>query len=210
MPSIELLIAFAAAGAVFAYMPGPAMLYAAAQTVARGRMAGLMASIGIHVGGYVHVLAAALGLAALFHAVPALFAIVKIAGAGYLIWLGVKMVREAGRDPAALPAARAQSARLAFAESVIVEVSNPKAALFFFAFLPQFADSAAAAPLWLQLLALGAVANVMFLSADLACVALAGAVTDRLRRSGRAQRLVKRAGGAALIGLGANLALQKT
>ena len=72
------------------------------------------------------------------------------------------------------------------------------------------ADSAAAAPLWLQLLALGAVANVMFLSADLACVALAGAVTDRLRRSGRAQRLVKRAGGAALIGLGANLALQKT
>ena len=85
MPSIEILIAFLAATSVFAYMPGPGTLYTAAQTIARGRSAGLMATLGLHLGGYVHVIAAAAGLSMLFHAVPFMYVILKLAGAAFLI-----------------------------------------------------------------------------------------------------------------------------
>ena len=209
MPSTELLLAFLAATAVFAYMPGPAMLYAAAQTVSRGRWAGVTASIGIHLGGYVHVVAAAAGLSVLFHAVPVLYTVVKLVGAAYLVWLGIGLIRQAGGPAEALPRVDAGSGRRAFLQSVAVEVLNPKTALFFLAFLPQFTDPSAALPIWAQLLVLGTIVNVMFSSADLICVALAGAVVERLRRSSRMQRAVRCAGGAVLIGLGANLALQR-
>jgi len=84
-------------------MPGPAMLYAAAQTVSGGRRAGLMASLGIHLGGYAHVIAAAAGLSVLFHAVPVLYTLVKLAGAAYLVWLGIRLIRQAGAASVALP-----------------------------------------------------------------------------------------------------------
>jgi threonine/homoserine/homoserine lactone efflux protein len=208
MPSTELLIAFLATTAVFAYIPGPAMLYAAAQTIARGRWSGLMAVLGIHLGGYVHVFAAAAGLSILFHAVPVLYMAVKFAGAAYLVWLGISLFG-AGKN-VALPGIEPKSARRAFFESVTVEVLNPKTAIFFVAFLPQFADVSAAFPVWLQLAILGTIVNLMFSSADIVCVLLAGAVIDRLRRSSQAQRLMQRAGGAMLIGLGAHLAFQKS
>lgn len=210
MPSAELLIAFFLATAVFAYMPGPAMLYTAARTVAGGRRAGLMASLGIHLGGYIHVAAAALGLSALFHAVPTLYAVVKLTGAAYLVWLGIGLIRRKPECETALPEIEGRSARRAFVQSVAVEVLNPKTAVFFIAFLPQFADAGAAWPIWVQLLVLGTVVNVMFSSADLVCVALAGAVVERLRRSDRARRMAEAAGGAVLVGLGANLALQRS
>lgn len=210
MPSIELLIAFIATTAVFAYIPGPAMLYAAAQTIARGRWSGLMAALGIHIGGYAHVLAAAAGLSILFHAVPALYLIVKFAGAAYLVWLGIALFRAKVEGDAAIAGIEPKSGRRAFFESVTVEVLNPKTAIFFVAFLPQFVDSAAAFPVWLQLAILGTIVNLVFTSADLVCVFLAGAVMARLRRSGSAQRLMQRAGGTLLIGLGAHLALQKS
>ena len=209
MPSTELLLAFLAATAVFAYMPGPAMLYAAARTISHGRWAGLTASLGIHLGGYVHVAAAAAGLSVLFHAVPVLYTVVKLAGAAYLVWLGIGLIRQAGGPAGALPKTDAGSGRRAFLQSVAVEVLNPKTALFFLAFLPQFTDPSAALPIWAQLLVLGTIVNVMFSSADVICVALAGAVVERLRRSSRMQRAVRCAGGAVLIGLGANLALQR-
>lgn len=209
MPSLDLLLAFFAATAVFAYMPGPAMLYAAAQTVARGRWSGFMAAVGIHVGGYVHVIAAAAGLTVLFDAVPLLFTAVKLAGAGYLVWLGISLIRHSAERPTSLPVAREKSARRAFVESVTVEVLNPKTAIFFFAFLPQFIDPAGPWPVWLQFLALGTVVNFIFSTADLACVALAGAVLERLRRSSTAQRLMQRLGGGLMVGLGAHLALQR-
>jgi threonine/homoserine/homoserine lactone efflux protein len=155
MPSTELFIAFLATTAIFAYIPGPAMLYAAAQTIARGRGAGLMASLGIHLGCYVHVIAAAAGLSVLFHAVPMLYMAVKFAGAAYLIWLGISLFRAKtpGND-VALPGLEPKSGRRAFVESISVEVLNPKTAIFFMAFLPQFIDASAAFPVWLQLLSL--------------------------------------------------------
>ncbi|MER8425989.1 LysE family translocator [Mesorhizobium sp. M1403] len=210
MPSTELLVAFFATTAIFAYIPGPAMLYAAAQTMARGRWSGLMAALGIHLGGYVHVFAAAVGLSVLFHAVPVLYMAVKLVGALYLIWLGVSLFCAKAQGDAVLPGIQPKSARRAFFESVAVEVLNPKTAIFFMAFLPQFIDASAGFPVWLQFVVLGTIVNLMFSSADIVCVMLAGAVTARLRRSSRAQRLMRRAGGAVLVGLGVHVALQKS
>ena len=103
MPSHELLVAFFVTTAIFAYIPGPAMLYATAQTLGGGRSAGLMAALGIHLGCYVHVLAAAAGLSVLFHAVPVLYVAVKLAGAAYLIWLGISLFRSrADSTPASI------------------------------------------------------------------------------------------------------------
>ncbi|AZO66816.1 LysE family translocator [Mesorhizobium mediterraneum] len=210
MPSTELLIAFFATTAIFAYIPGPAMLYAAAQTMARGRWSGLTAALGIHLGGYAHVIAAAAGLSVLFHAVPTLYVAVKLAGALYLIWLGVSLFRARAQDDAVIPGIVPKSASRAFFESITVEVLNPKTAIFFMAFLPQFIDASATFPVWLQFLVLGTIVNLMFSSADVMCVVLAGALITRLRRSSHAQRLMRRAGGAVLVGLGVHVALQKS
>jgi threonine/homoserine/homoserine lactone efflux protein len=209
MPSAGSLITLFITTALFAFIPGPAMLYAAAQTMARGRWSGLMATLGIHIGGYVHVAAAAGGLSILFHAVPTLYLAVKLTGAAYLIWLGISLFCRKAQEHAPLPEADPKSGRRAFAESVVVEVLNPKTALFFIAFLPQFVDASAALPVWAQFLILGTVVNLVFSSADVLCVVLASAVVSRLKRSGRAQHLFQRIGGATLIGLGAHLAIQK-
>lgn len=208
MPPADLLIAFFVATAVFAYMPGPAMLYAAAQTIARGRRAGWMAALGIHIGGYAHVAAAALGLAVLFQAVPVLYAVIKVLGAVWLVWLGISMFRQAAIGPVTLTP-EAKSPRRAFWESVTVEVLNPKTAIFYLAFLPQFTDPTASLPIWAQLFVLGTVVNVMFSSADVACVLLADRVTSALRASERAARWARRAGGSVLIGLGVNVGLSR-
>lgn len=210
MPSAQLLTTFFITTALFADIPGPAMLYAAAQTLARGRRSGLLAAFGIHLGCYVHVIAASAGLSVLFHAVPPLYLAVKLAGAGYLIWLGVSLFRAKTRGDAALPVMEAKSGRRAFFESVIVEVLNPKTAIFFLAFLPQFIDASAAFPVWVQFVILGTIVNVIFSSADIVCVMLAGMVTARLRRSSYVQHVMRRAGGAMLVGLGTHLALQRS
>ncbi|MFQ6550370.1 LysE family translocator [Aestuariibius sp. 2305UL40-4] len=209
MPSADLLAAFFVATAVFAYMPGPAMLYATAQTIARGRRAGWMAALGIHLGGYVHVAAAALGLAILFEAVPVLYTVLKLAGAAYLIWLGVTLFRSDARLHDVGAQIVAKSPRRAFWESVTVEVLNPKTAIFYLAFLPQFTDPAAAWPIGMQLFVLGAIVNVVFSSADVLCVLLADRVSLFLRNSRRAGRLAQRIGGGILVALGLNVALNR-
>lgn len=210
MPSADLILAFLATAAIFAFIPGPAMLYAAAQTMARGRRSGFMAALGIHIGGYFHVIAAAAGLSFLFHAVPWLYVAVKLAGAAYLVWLGISMFR--GRKQGEFDALGIgqKSGRRAFVESVAVEVLNPKTAIFFLAFLPQFIDASAAFPVWLQFLVFGMLVNTMFTVADIVSVVLAGLVIGRLQRSGRMQRFMQRAGGAVLVGLGVHVALQRS
>lgn len=209
MPSTGLLISFLITTAVFAYIPGPAMLYAAARTMARGRRSGLMAALGIHLGCYVHVAAAAAGLSVLFHAVPTLYLAVKLTGAAYLIWLGISLFRARTQERVTVPGRCGKYDRSAMLESIVVEVLNPKTAIFFVAFLPQFVDTAATLPVWAQLVVLGTIVNFVFSSADVVCVLLANSLLSRLKRSSRAQRLFQRAGGATLIGLGAHLAFQK-
>jgi threonine/homoserine/homoserine lactone efflux protein len=210
MPSFDILLAFMATTAIFAFIPGPAMLYATARTLAGGRIAGMMATLGIHLGCYVHVIAAAAGLSVLFHAVPLLYLAVKLAGAAYLVWLGIALFRSTPVGEAGLPAVQRKSARRAFIESIGVEVLNPKTAIFFMAFLPQFIDAAAGLPVWAQFLILGTIVNLTFSFADIVCVMLAGSLMTRLKNSGRAQRWMQRAGGTVLVGLGVNVALQRT
>jgi threonine/homoserine/homoserine lactone efflux protein len=206
LPSLDLLIPFALATAAFAYMPGPALLYAAAQTLSRGRHAGLMAALGIHVGGYAHVIGPAVGLSAIFRYVPEAYLAVKLGGALYLIWLGIQLIvaKPASTAP---PGLARRSARQAFCQSIAVEVLNPKATLFFIAFLPQFVDPGATLPVGVQLLVLGTVVNLAFSSADLVVVVVAGKVATAARRSDLGPRIARCVGGAILTALGARLAL---
>ncbi|MEL7044538.1 MAG: LysE family translocator [Pseudomonadota bacterium] len=210
MPSTEILIAFFLAAAVFAYMPGPSTLYAAAQALSRGRSGGLMAALGLHIGGYIHVFAAALGLAVLFEMVPVLYTVMKLAGAAYLVWLGLRFMLQRGIGAAhSLPDVPRKSPVRAFWESATVEILNPKTALFYIAFLPQFTDPAASFPLWIQLLVLGTFVNILFSSADLLCVLLAARLTRTLRASPRSAKWANRVGGGLLVALGVNLATSK-
>lgn len=205
MPAFEILATFLLATAVFAYIPGPAMIYTAAQTLALGRRAGFMAALGIHVGGYAHVIAAALGLSYVFHTVPTLYFIIKLAGALYLCWLGLRLILDRTQTDMLPAGASRKSAKRAFLDSVIVEVLNPKTAIFFIAFLPQFSDATAALPIWAQLMVFGTIANLMFTSADVVCAFLAGFVARRMRSSSAARNLLRQTSGVVLIGLGLNL-----
>ena len=126
----------------------------------------------------------------------------------YLDW-AIHLASQPGKRLQLIDKAMRKSARLAFFESITVEVLNPKTAIFFMAFLPQFIDVSAAWPVWLQLVILGTIVNLMFSSADIVCVFLAGLVVGRLRQSSRAQRLMRRAGGTLLVGLGVHVALQR-
>lgn len=209
MPAYETLLAFVATTALFAFIPGPAMFYAAARTLAGGKRAGLMAVLGIHLGSYVHILAAAAGLSFLFHAVPVAYTLVKLAGALYLIWLGISMIRSKGENHPATESSAAKSARKAFAQSVTVEVLNPKTAIFFLAFLPQFIDRNASFPVWLQLAIFGMAINAIFTFADVVSVLVASMILNRVKSSGKVQKVTQRIGGTILIGLGTHLALQK-
>ena len=209
MPSFHLLLAFAAATFMFAVYPGPALLYAAAQTLARGRKSGFLAALGIHCGCYVHVAAATLGLSAIFQHVPELYLALKLAGAAYLVWIGVGMIRNNGGAAAELAIAPLKSPARAFLESMLVEILNPKVAIFFLAFLPQFVDPSAALPVPLQFLMLGIVVNCAFSSADIVTVMLASTVVSRLRRAGALERAVRIIGGSLIAGLGLRLALDR-
>ena len=209
MPPTELLIAFIVATSIFAYMPGPSTLYAAAQTIARGQKAGWFAALGIHIGGYVHVVAAALGLAVLFEAIPVFYMVLKFGGAAYLIWLGIRMFASPAPAGEISLVADPKSPKRAFWDSATVEILNPKTAIFYLAFLPQFTAPTAALPIWAQLVILGTVVNVMFSSADVLCVVLADKITTMFRKSGKANRLAQRLGGSILVLLGLNVAFNR-
>lgn len=209
MPGIDTLIAFAAATLVFAYFPGPALLYTAARTLAGGRKAGLQAALGIHVGCYVHVVAAAFGLSAVFAVVPAAYVALKLLGGVYLVYFGYQMIRTRIAH-GEIPRSGAKSQRRAFAESMLVEILNPKVAIFFIAFLPQFIDPAASLPIWAQFLILGTVVNLTFTSADLFIVAFASRVQTSLARSTRWRDAMRWLGGAVLMGLGLRLAMERS
>jgi threonine/homoserine/homoserine lactone efflux protein len=208
MASWETLLAFATLTLLVAYFPGPALLYTAAQTIAHGRKAGLMAMLGIHLGCYVHVAAAAFGLSAVFKHVPELYVAVKLLGALYLVWLGIGMIR-ARLGQADGPAAPPKTVRRALVDSFIVEILNPKVALFFIALLPQFVDPAASLPVWMQFLILGTIVNFAFSSADLVTVIGASVVMKTMKASRAGFAFGRWLGGSLMIGLGVKLATDK-
>jgi len=209
MPSADLLIPFFLASAVFACVPGSGMLYAAAQTLASGRQAGWWSALGFHIAGLGHVAAAAVGVSTLLAVVPTLFTVMKLVGAAYLIWLGIKYLRGARSSVAAPRKPPAPTARKALRDSIIVEVMNPKSALFYLAFLPQFTDSSAELPIWVQIVTLGVIVNAMFSVTDAILIEMSHAVATKLRSSERFVLALQRLGGGVLIALGVNLFLAR-
>lgn len=208
MASWETLVAFATVTILVAYFPGPALLYTAAQTISHGRKAGLMAMLGIHLGCYLHVFAAAFGLSAVFKHVPELYMAVKIAGALYLIWIGIGMIRSRLGSPDQ-PVAAPKTVKRALLDSLIVEVLNPKVALFFIALLPQFVDPAASLPVWAQFLILGTVVNFAFSSADLVTVFGASLVVGAMKKTRASFAFGRWIGGSLMIALGLKLATDR-
>lgn len=200
------LLAFALAALVLAITPGPGIAYVVARTVAGGRSEGLASCLGTAIGGLLHVLAAALGLSLLIAQSALAFAVLKYLGAAYLVYLGIRLLmRKAAAF--AVEAVRSQGARRALLEGIVVEALNVKTALFFLAFLPQFV--ARADPLVPQLVLLGSVCVALNTLVDVIAVFTAA----RLLRSGPARavraRLMTRASGFTMLGLGAWLALAR-
>lgn len=208
MASWETLVAFATVTILVAYFPGPALLYTAAQTISHGRKAGLMAMLGIHLGCYLHVFAAAFGLSAVFKHVPELYMAVKIAGALYLIWIGIGMIRSRMGSPDQ-PAVPPKTVKRALLDSFIVEILNPKVALFFIALLPQFVDPAASLPVWVQFLILGTIVNFAFSSADLVTVFGASLVVGAMKKTKASFAFGRWIGGSLMIALGLKLATDR-
>src|SRR5688500_11682433 len=147
MPDLTQLALYFAAALLLAVTPGPGIFYVAARTLAGGRTEGIASSFGTGLGGMVHVLAGSLGVSAIVLASAELFTALKLVGAAYLVWIGLRTLQAARRDALAIlaggTAAPPVGARRAFREGVLVEALNPKTAAFFLAFVPQFVDPAA-------------------------------------------------------------------
>ena len=176
---METFALFSAAALALLIVPGPAVLYVVARSIDQGRRAGLVSTLGVGTGSLVHVAAAALGLSAILAASATAFAVVKWAGAGYLVFLGVR--RLVGPDEAAPgPGRPARSLGAVFRQGVVVNVLNPKTALFFLTFLPQFADPSRG-PAALQMLLLGGLFVTMGIVSDGAYALAAGSIGGWLR-----------------------------
>ncbi|MEO0391342.1 MAG: LysE family translocator [Pseudomonadota bacterium] len=201
------ILPFVLATLVFTVTPGPGSLYCGAQSLAFGTRAGLRAAAGLHIGGYVHVFAAAFGLSIVLETIPFAFAALKLIGAGILIWMGAALILKRLQN-GALEMPKAQ--RAGFGKAFLVEAVNPTTALFFLAFLPQFVSPDAAWPIWLQFIVLGTVTGVAFSASDLVYALAAGRLHRRLAASTRLRTLAQRIGGGVLIGLGVKLAVTRS
>lgn len=190
---------FLMAAALLAVMPGPGIFYVAARTLGGGTRDGMLSIAGTTVGGLVQVVACALGVSALLLASAQAFTVLKIAGALYLIWLGITKIREAGA-PLDLSGA---VGRNAFRDGVAVEALNPKTAAFFLAFLPQFIDPAHGAA-W-QFAFYGTISVAMNSLADLAVALTAARTRAGVLARPRLMRNLQRASGVTLCGLGVSL-----
>ena len=186
-------------------MPGPAVLYIVAQSIDRGRTGGIASTLGIHTGTLVHITAATVGLSALLVSSALAFSIVKYAGAAYLIYLGARRLLDRDRErPIEARSQRALS-RI-YAQGVLVNVLNPKTALFFFAFLPQFVDLSRGSASS-QIFTLGLLFMLLGLLSDGAYALAAGTAAGWLRRKGGFRRSQRYVTGTVLLGLGAATAL---
>jgi threonine/homoserine/homoserine lactone efflux protein len=202
------LVLFLTAAVLLAVAPGPGMLYVLARSLAGGRREGVLSSLGTFVGGMVHVLAAAAGVSVILTRSATAFATVKYAGAAYLCFLGIRMILDARKDGGSLPVESGLPARNPFWQGIATEVLNPKTALFFLSFIPQFVDRQAGHVFW-QFLMLGTVSVTLNTSADLVVTMFAGPLGNRIRSSARFRRTQRTATGAIMIGLGTYLAVSK-
>jgi len=199
---------FLTAALLLAIAPGPGVLYVLARSLAGGRREGVLSSLGTFVGGMVHVLSAAAGVSVILARSAVAFATVKYAGAGYLCFLGIRMILEARRDTGSLPADALTRVRNPFWQGIATEVLNPKTALFSLSFIPQFVDRQSG-HVFLQFLTLGTISVSLNTSADLVVTMFAGPLGNKIRSSAKFRRTQRTATGAIMIGLGTYLAASR-
>jgi threonine/homoserine/homoserine lactone efflux protein len=211
------LFLFLTAALLLAIAPGPGMLYVLARSLAGGRREGVLSALGTFLGGMVHVLAAAFGVSVVLARSATAFATVKYAGAAYLCFLGVRMILDARRQegpaaadfpPRELPTA-VGATRNPLWQGVATEVLNPKTALFFLSFIPQFV-SRGSGHVFLQFVALGTVSVILNTSADLIVILLAGPLGKKIRSSAVFRSRQRTVTGAIMIGLGTYLATSES
>jgi len=210
------LLLFLTAAVLLAVAPGPGMLYVRARSLAGGKREGVLSALGTFLGGMVHVLAAALGVSVILARSAMAFAAVKYAGAAYLCFLGVKMIldsrKKAEKQEAFSPddlIVATSVARNPLWQGVATEVLNPKTALFFLSFIPQFVNRGAG-HVFVQFVLLGTVSVVLNTSADLVVILLAGPLGKKIRSSSSFRRRQRTVTGAIMIGLGTYLATSES
>jgi threonine/homoserine/homoserine lactone efflux protein len=197
MPGASTIALFALASVALAVVPGPAVTYIVAQSVDKGRTAGLASACGVASGGLVHVLAATVGLSALIASSASAFTVVKLVGAAYLIAVGIRRIvtnDETLSEPQPAPLVKI------WRQGVVVNIFNPKTALFFLAFLPQFVNRDHT--VWIQVAFLGMLFAVIAFASDCMYALLADALASRLRRGTRAARVQRYVSGGIFVALG--------
>jgi threonine/homoserine/homoserine lactone efflux protein len=202
VPDSHALVLFAGAAIAILLIPGPAVLYIVSQSAEHGRRAGLVSVSGVHLGTLVHVAAATVGLSAIIVSSAIAFSVVKYAGAAYLIYVGIR--RLLTREASELLAPRDAPLASLFTQGVVVNVLNPKTALFFLAFLPQFVDPSRT--VWTQVLVLGLTFVVLGFLTDGLYAVTAGTLARWLRQR---RRFLRYASGSVFVGLGVSAALAK-
>lgn len=205
MPDLTNFSIFMAAATLVAITPGPGIFYVAARALAGGRSEGLASSFGTGVGGFVHVAAGAVGLSAVIMASAEAFTAIKVAGALYLIWLGIKSWRSAHATD--LGEVGTTGARHAFREGILVEALNPKTAAFFLAFIPQFIDPTGNVPQ--QFALLGVISVALNTAADVVVTYWAAKARNSLAAKPSLIARLRKASGAVMCGLGVSMLLVK-
>src|SRR3712207_1512475 len=212
MPDLTQFALYFAAAFVLAVTPGPGIFYVAARTLSGGRAEGVASSFGTGLGGMIHVLAGSLGVSAVVLASAELFTALKLIGAAYLIWLGLRTFRSARRDAPAGSNGRSApppiGPRRAFREGVLVEALNPKTAAFFLAFVPQFVDPATGS-VAVQFVVLGFVSVVLNTFVDIVVAFAASGIREGAAARPNLVRRVREGSGAAMVALGVGLAMAK-
>jgi|SRR5215472_14378042 len=205
MLDVHRLWFFLVTALVLAVTPGPGIMYVLARTLAGGRREGLHSSLGTFLGGMFHVFAAAVGISAVLAASAVAFHTVKYAGAAYLVWLGIRMIRTRNVE---FSAGSVRPSASAFHQGVLTELLNPKTALFFLSFIPQFVTPTLG-HVFLQFVLLGSLSVMLNTSGDIAVVLLSSRLERKLKSSARLRRNQRVSSGLGMIGLGAYLALSE-
>ena len=209
IPSGQNLLLFIGAAMVLLLIPGPAVLYVVGRSVSQGRKAGIVSVCGIHTATLIHILAAALGLSVLVLSSALAFNVVKYAGAAYLVWLGFRKLF----GPAETPGINGELTRYSharlFRDGFLVNLLNPKTALFFLAFLPQFVD-VSRGHVAMQITLLGLLLATLGFCTDSAYALLAGTVGDWLKHSRGYVKFERYGSGLLFIGLGVAAAVSGT
>jgi threonine/homoserine/homoserine lactone efflux protein len=195
-------LVFLTAAVILAITPGPGIFYVLARSLRGGRKEGVLSAAGTFLGGLVHVAAAAFGLSAILAASAVAFETVRYAGAAYLIYLGYRMIRSRNQD---VDLDSAGTSGGTFIQGVMTEVLNPKTALFFLSFIPQFV-SVQQGHVALQFLLLGAISVTLNTCADVLVACFAGPLGSSMKRNARLRRGQRTASGVAMIGLGVYVA----